>query len=93
MLRWKRETSAPVAKVFAPLCGWPATLASITFSALGSVPAGTLTWPEAIASSSCEELSAIERSDSDSEPTVCATAICSAILGVASIGHVAEKTS
>ena len=39
--------------------------------------------PDAIASSSSLALSAIERSDSDSVPTVCATAICSAIRGVA----------
>ena len=53
-------------------------------SALGSSFSGTCTSPEAIARSSSAALSASERSDSDSCPMVCATAIFSEILGVAS---------
>src|SRR3546814_20854788 len=83
LLRWKRDTSAPVEEVDSPDTGWLAILSSIACSALGS-PSGTVTSPEAIASSSWVLLSAIERSDSDSSPTFCDTAISSAILGVAS---------
>ena len=61
-----------------------ATASSMRRSALGSSDSDTVTSPAAIARSSSAVLSAIERSDSDSWPMVCATAIFSAIFGVAS---------
>ena len=39
--RWKRDTSAPVAKVGLPLDGWVASWTIIARSARGSVPSGT----------------------------------------------------
>ena len=61
-----------------------AMASSICRSARGSAFSGTVTSPEAMARSSSALLSASERSDSESWPIVCATAIFSAILGVAS---------
>jgi hypothetical protein len=80
--RWNRETSAPTVKVEALSDGFDAISSSILRSAAGSVPSGTVTSPEAIARSSSAVLSAIERSDRESWPIVCATAIFSEIFGV-----------
>ena len=82
--RWKRDTSPPVVKVVLLSIGRLATASSICFSCAGLALAGTLTSPAATARSSSAVLSAIERSDSDSVPRLCATAIFSAIFGVTS---------
>ena len=80
----KRETSPPVVADERFAVGRAAASASIFFSAAASVPAGTSIAPEAIAASSSPTLSASGRSASDNLPMSCATAIFSAISGVAS---------
>ena len=82
--RWKRETSPPVVKVVLLSMGRLADREQHLplLRRVGAV--GTLTSPAATARSRSDVLSAIERSDSDSVPRLCATAIFSAIFGVTS---------
>ncbi len=82
--RWKRETSPPVTKLVAPSIGLFIAWLSRRSSSILLAPVGTLTEPLAMARSSSDWLSAIERSDRLSEPIVSATWIFSAMRGVTS---------
>ena len=80
----KRDTSPPVEKVDFLELGRAARDLIIAASSAGSSVLGSLISPEAMASSNSAVLSASERSERLKVPNVCATAIFSAIFGVAS---------